>query len=391
MKASIRVMTVFGTRPEAVKMAPLVKALDRTPGVESLVCVTAQHREMLDQVLEVFAVQPDDDLDIMEPNQTLGTITRKALQGLEDVIERRRPDIVLVHGDTTTTFAAALAAFYHQVAIGHVEAGLRTYDKYSPFPEEMNRQLADVLCDLFFAPTEWAAGNLLREGKPAERIFVTGNTVVDAMATTVRREYRHEVLDQIPAGARMVYMTSHRRENLGEPLENICRAAREVVDRFPDVHLVYPVHLNPRVRETAFRVLGGHPRIHLIDPLGVVDNHNFMARATLILTDSGGIQEEAPSLGVPVLVMRDTTERPEGIEAGTLRLVGTDPHAIVGEAARLLSEREAYEDMARRNNPYGDGRASERIVQAILHYFGCGPRPQPFVYQPLRQTDVQHS
>ncbi|SFU64918.1 UDP-N-acetylglucosamine 2-epimerase (non-hydrolysing) [Alicyclobacillus macrosporangiidus] len=389
MKASIRVMTVFGTRPEAVKMAPLVKALDRTPGVESLVCVTAQHREMLDQVLEVFAIQPDEDLDIMEPCQTLGTITRKALQGLEDVIERRRPDIVLVHGDTTTTFAAALAAFYHQVAIGHVEAGLRTYDKYSPFPEEMNRQLADVLCDLFFAPTEWAAGNLLREGKPAERIFVTGNTVVDAMATTVRREYRHEVLDQIPPGARMVYMTSHRRENLGEPLENICRAAREVVDRFPDVHLVYPVHLNPRVRETVFRVLGGHPRIHLIDPLGVVDNHNFMARATLILTDSGGIQEEAPSLGVPVLVMRDTTERPEGIEAGTLRLVGTDQHAIAGEAARLLSEPEAYEDMARRNNPYGDGRASERIVQAILHHFGHGPRPQPFVYQPLRQTDVK--
>ncbi|WP_290585726.1 non-hydrolyzing UDP-N-acetylglucosamine 2-epimerase [Alicyclobacillus sp.] len=378
-------MTVFGTRPEAVKMAPLVKALERTPGVESLVCVTAQHREMLDQVLEVFSIRPDDDLDIMEPSQTLGTITRKALRGLEEVIDRRRPDIVLVHGDTTTTFAAALAAFYHQVAIGHVEAGLRTYDKYSPFPEEMNRQLADVLCDLFFAPTDWAAGNLLREGKPADRVYVTGNTVVDAMATTVRRGYRHEVLDGLPAGSRMVYMTSHRRENLGDPLENICRAARQVVEEFTDVHLVYPVHLNPRVRETVFRVLGGHPRIHLIDPLGVVDNHNFMARATLILTDSGGIQEEAPSLGVPVLVMRDTTERPEGIEAGTLRLVGTDQAAIAKEAARLLSEPEAYEDMARRNNPYGDGHASERIVQAILHHFGRGPRPSPFVYEPVRR------
>ncbi|MCL6636934.1 MAG: UDP-N-acetylglucosamine 2-epimerase (non-hydrolyzing) [Alicyclobacillus sp.] len=373
-------MTVFGTRPEAVKMAPLVQALQHTPGVQPLVCVTAQHREMLDQVLEVFHIQPDDDLDIMEPRQTLGTITRKALQGLEEVMERRQPDIVLVHGDTTTTFAAALAAFYHQIAIGHVEAGLRTYDKYSPYPEEMNRQLADVLCDLYFAPTLWAAHNLRREGKPADRVFVTGNTVVDAMATTVRDSYRHPVLDTIPAGARLVYMTSHRRENLGAPLANICRAARWLVERFADVHLVYPVHLNPSVRETVFAELGGHPRIHLIDPLGVIDNHNFMARATLILTDSGGIQEEAPSLGVPVLVLRETTERPEGIQAGTLKLVGTATEDICAAAERLLADAAAYQEMAQRRNPYGDGRASERIVQAVLHFFGRGPRPQPFSF-----------
>ncbi|WP_035485779.1 non-hydrolyzing UDP-N-acetylglucosamine 2-epimerase [Alicyclobacillus contaminans] len=375
-------MTVFGTRPEAVKMAPLVSALKQTEGIESLVCVTAQHREMLDQVLEVFGIEPDDDLDIMEPKQTLGTITRKALSGLESVMEARKPDIVLVHGDTTTTFAAALAAFYQQIAIGHVEAGLRTYEKYSPFPEEMNRQLADVLCDLYFAPTAWAADNLWREGKAPDRVFVTGNTVVDAMKTTVQETYHHPVLDAIPQGSRMVYMTSHRRENLGEKLQHICQAARRLVDELPDVHLVYPVHLNPSVREVAFAVLGNHPRIHLIDPLGVVDNHNFLARATLILTDSGGIQEEAPSLGVPVLVLRDTTERPEGISAGTLKLVGTDEADIFREGLRLLTDEAAYQDMAGRKNPYGDGNASERIVQAILHHFGRGPRPEPFTYRP---------
>lgn len=375
---AIRVMTVFGTRPEAVKMAPLVKALERSPGVESLVCVTAQHREMLDQVLEVFHIVPDDDLDIMEPSQTLGRITQKALAGLETVIAARKPDIVLVHGDTTTTFVAALAAFYQGVAIGHVEAGLRTYDKTSPFPEEMNRQLADVLSDLYFAPTLWSAENLWREGKPAERVFITGNTVIDAMKTTVLDGFRHPVLEALPPGSRVVYMTSHRRENLGEKLNNICQAAREVVDAFPDVHLIYPVHLNPTVRETAFSVLGGHPRIHLIDPLGVVDNHNFMARAYLILTDSGGIQEEAPSLGVPVLVMRDTTERPEGITAGTLKLVGTDQADIAREAFALLTDSAVYKDMAGRKNPYGDGFASDRIVQAVLHHFGRAPRPNPF-------------
>ncbi|MCL6632995.1 MAG: UDP-N-acetylglucosamine 2-epimerase (non-hydrolyzing) [Alicyclobacillus herbarius] len=376
----VRVLTVFGTRPEAVKMAPLVTELRQHPGVQSYVCVTAQHREMLDQVLEVFQVTPDDDLDIMEPNQTLGTITRKALAGLEEVIAKRQPDIVLVHGDTTTTFAAALAAFYQRAAVGHVEAGLRTYDKYSPYPEEMNRQLADVLADLYFAPTQWSAENLWREGKPMESVFVTGNTAVDAMRTTVRKTYRHPVLDALPSDARIVYMTSHRRENLGAPLEQICAAAFEIVERFADVHLIYPVHLNPRVRETVFSILGSHPRIHLLDPLGVIDNHNFMARATLILTDSGGIQEEAPSLGVPVLVMRDTTERPEGIAAGTLRLVGTERAQIVREAAQLLSDAAAYADMAGRKNPYGDGEASRRIVAAILHWFTGAPRPQPFVY-----------
>jgi UDP-N-acetylglucosamine 2-epimerase (non-hydrolysing) len=385
----IKVMTVFGTRPEAVKMAPLVKVLEQQEGIESLVCVTAQHREMLDQVLEVFDIHPDDDLDIMEPKQSLGTITRKALSGLEDVIAARKPDIVLVHGDTTTTFAAALAAFYHQTAIGHVEAGLRTYDKYSPFPEEMNRQLADVLCDLYFAPTTWAAENLWREGKSPEKVFVTGNTVVDAMKTTVRQSYQHPVLDSIPKGARLVYMTSHRRENLGEKLHNICNAARQLADTFEDVHLVYPVHLNPSVREVAFDILGGHPRIHLIDPLGVVDNHNFLARSTLILTDSGGIQEEAPSLGVPVLVLRDTTERPEGISAGTLKLVGTNQEDIYNEAVHLLTDEQAYRDMAGRKNPYGDGYASERIVQAILHYFGRGPRPEPFTYRVGMSNDLQ--
>jgi UDP-N-acetylglucosamine 2-epimerase (non-hydrolysing) len=379
-REKIRVMTVFGTRPEAVKMAPLVKELEKNPAVESLVCVTAQHREMLDQVLEVFNVHPDDDLDIMEPSQSLGTITRKALEGIETVISERKPDIVLVHGDTTTTLAAALAAFYHQVKIGHVEAGLRTYDKYSPFPEEMNRQLADVMTDLFFAPTDWAAHNLRQEGKPEDKLFITGNTAVDAMATTVRETYHHEVLDSIPADSRVVYMTSHRRENLGEPLANICRAARRLVDNHPDIHLIYPMHLNPSVRKTAISVLGGHERIHLIEPLGVVDNHNFMARATLILTDSGGIQEEAPSLGVPVLVMRDTTERPEGVEAGTLRLVGTDEEEIYQNGYELLNNDEVYRDMAGRKNPYGDGRASERIVQAILHSFGLGDAPHPFIY-----------
>lgn len=374
----IRVMTVFGTRPEAVKMAPLVKALQACPDIESRVCVTAQHREMLDQVLDVFEVTPDDDLDIMEPSQSLGTITRKALEGIEQVIALRQPDIVLVHGDTTTTFAAALAAFYQQVAIGHVEAGLRTYDKYSPYPEEMNRQLADVLCDLFFAPTDWSANNLYREGKLDERVFVTGNTAIDAMRTTVRPDYRHPVLDAIPQGSRMIYMTSHRRENLGDPLQNICTAARQVVEEFPDIHLVYPVHLNPSVRETVFDRLGGHPRIHLIDPLGIIDNHNFMAGAYLILTDSGGIQEEAPTLGVPVLVMRDTTERPEGITAGTLRLVGTNRDAIYAATKELLQDPAKYADMSGRKNPYGDGHASGRIVGAILHHFGRGPRPQPF-------------
>lgn len=381
----LRVMTVFGTRPEAVKMAPLVRALANHKDIEGLVCVTAQHREMLDQVLDVFGVIPDDDLDIMEQRQTLGLTTRKALEGMEEVIERRKPDIVLVHGDTTTTFAAALAAFYQRVAIGHVEAGLRTYDKHSPFPEEMNRQLADVLSDLFFAPTELAAHQLRAEGKPHASIFVTGNTAIDAMKTTVRPNFEHPILASMPEDGQLVYMTAHRRENFGKPLRDICRAVLTLVERFPNLHLVYPVHLNPNVQETVFQHLGNHPRIHLMQPLGVVENHNFMARSKLILTDSGGIQEEAPSLGVPVLVLRDTTERPEGIEAGTLKLVGTDEAAIVAEATRLLTDEDAYRDMAMRKNPYGDGVASLRIVQAILHHFQRGPAPNPFVYD--KSTD----
>lgn len=374
------VMTIFGTRPEAVKMAPLIKSLEAHNGIESVVCVTAQHREMLDQVLEVFGVTPDEDLDIMEPHQTLCTITTKALTGVEAVLQRRKPDIVLVHGDTTTTFAAAVAAFYQKIAIGHVEAGLRTYDKYSPFPEEMNRQLADVLCDLYFAPTDLSASNLIHEGRSEDRVFVTGNTAIDAMKTTIRKSYQHEVLDKLGEADRLIYMTSHRRENWGEKLENICRAALRLVDANEDVQLVYPVHLNPRVRETVFGMLGEHPRISLIDPLGVVDNHNMMARATLILTDSGGIQEEAPSLGVPVLVLRDTTERPEGIDAGTLKLVGTDEATILAEAQALLENETLYQEMAGRKNPYGDGLASDRIIQAILHYFGRGAGPRQFRY-----------
>lgn len=376
----LRVMTIFGTRPEAVKMAPLVKVLEATSGIESVVCVTAQHREMLDQVLEVFGVTPDEDLDIMEPNQSLAKITTKALSGIEEVLARRKPDIVLVHGDTTTTFAAALAAFYQQIAIGHVEAGLRTYDKFSPFPEEVNRQLTDALCDLYFAPTDLSAENLIREGRNQRAIFVTGNTAIDAMRTTVRVHYQHEVLRHMQPNEKLIYMTSHRRENWGEKLENICRAARRLVEKHENIQLVYPVHLNPTVRQTVFGIMGGHPRIHLIDPLGVVDNHNLMAKSTLILTDSGGIQEEAPSLGIPVLVLRDTTERPEGIDAGTLKLVGTDETEIFEMANALLEDEQLYRDMAGRKNPYGDGLASERIVQAILHYFGRGLGPNPFRY-----------
>jgi UDP-N-acetylglucosamine 2-epimerase (non-hydrolysing) len=375
----IRVLTVFGTRPEAVKMAPLVKALERAGDkIQSRVCVTAQHRQMLDQVLNLFEIKPDYDLDIMEPRQTLTGVTIKALAGLEDVIQKEQPHIVLVHGDTTTTFAASLAAFYQQVAIGHVEAGLRTYNKYSPFPEEMNRQLTGVMADLHFAPTEQSKHNLLQERKPEERIFVTGNTAIDAMKTTVQEGYKHPILDGIKEGQRLVFMTAHRRENLGEKMQNIFTAVRRLVDTHEDIVVVYPVHLNPAVQEPARAILGGHDRIHLIDPLDVFDTHNFMSRAYLILTDSGGIQEEAPSLGVPVLVLRDTTERPEGIGAGTLKLAGTDEETIYSMAHELLTDAEAHNKMAVAANPYGDGHASERIVQAILHYFGHGERPDEF-------------
>ncbi|MFM1651193.1 non-hydrolyzing UDP-N-acetylglucosamine 2-epimerase [Brevibacillus sp. B_LB10_24] len=385
----IKVLTVFGTRPEAIKMAPLVHELKRRPEqIESIVCVTAQHRQMLDQVLDIFGIVPDLDLNIMKERQTLVDVTVRGLESLDRVMKETKPDIVLVHGDTTTTFIASLAAFYNQAAIGHVEAGLRTWDKYSPFPEEMNRQLTGVMADLHFSPTEGAADNLRRENKQEASIFVTGNTVIDALQTTVREDYRHPVLEQT-AGRRMVLMTAHRRENLGEPMQRIFRAVRRLVEDHPDIAVVYPVHLNPAVQEVAREVLGDHQRIHLIEPLDTFDFHNFARRAHLILTDSGGVQEEAPSLGVPVLVLRDTTERPEGIEAGTLKLAGTDEEQVYRLANELLCDSDAYEAMAKAVNPYGDGKASERIVDAVLFHFGlCSERPQPFRPGKKEQTIV---
>jgi UDP-N-acetylglucosamine 2-epimerase (non-hydrolysing) len=375
----IKVMTVFGTRPEAIKMAPLVHELKKHEDrIEPIVCVTAQHRQMLDQVLEIFQIQPDIDLNIMKDRQTLVEITTRALESLDRVMKETKPDIVLVHGDTTTTFVASLAAFYNQVAVGHVEAGLRTWDKYSPFPEEMNRQLTGVMADLHFAPTAGAAENLRRENKPEAGIFITGNTAIDALQTTVRSDYTHPVLDKV-AGQKMVLMTAHRRENLGEPMRRIFRAVRRLVDEHPDIAVVYPVHLNPAVQEVAQDVLGNHDRIHLIEPLDAFDFHNFARRAHLILTDSGGVQEEAPSLGVPVLVLRDTTERPEGIEAGTLKLAGTDEDQVYRMADELLRDQSAYDAMAQAANPYGDGQASRRIVEAILYHFGLRrERPETF-------------
>ena len=361
----IKVMSVFGTRPEAIKMAPLVKELEKRNNMESVVCVTAQHRQMLDQVLEAFRIRPDYDLNIMKHGQTLSDITTAALQGMEGVIRETKPDIVLVHGDTTTAFAAALAAFYQQVPIGHVEAGLRTYDKYSPFPEEMNRQMVDRMADLFFAPTEMSRKNLLLENIPGEKIWVTGNTAIDALETTVRIGYFHPEIDWVKEGERLILLTSHRRENLGEPMENIFRAVRRVAENYPTVKVIYPIHMNPIVRRIAGEILSGCDRIRLIEPLEVFDFHNFIDRSDLVLTDSGGIQEEAPSLGKPVLVLRDTTERPEGVSAGTLKLVGTREEDIYRETVRLLTDREEYEKMSRASNPYGDGHASERIADAI--------------------------
>ncbi|AKS39625.1 UDP-N-acetylglucosamine 2-epimerase [Anoxybacillus gonensis] len=363
-----KVMTIFGTRPEAIKMAPLVLELQKYEDIESIVTVTAQHRQMLDQVLDIFGIQPDYDLNIMKERQTLVDITTRALAGLDDVMKKVQPDIVLVHGDTTTTFVASLAAFYNQIAVGHVEAGLRTWNKYSPFPEEMNRQLTGVLADLHFAPTAKAAENLRAENKPEHAIFITGNTAIDALKTTVRETYTHPILEKV-AGSRMILLTAHRRENLGEPMRNMFRAVKRLVENYNDVQVVYPVHLNPVVRELANDILGNDERIHLIDPLDVIDFHNFAARAHIILTDSGGVQEEAPSLGVPVLVLRDTTERPEGIEAGTLKLAGTDEQTIYALASELLTDEKAYEQMAKASNPYGDGWASKRIVEAIRYYF----------------------
>lgn len=369
MQSKIKVMSIFGTRPEAIKMAPLVKELERRDEIESIVCVTAQHRQMLDQVLATFDIKPDHDLNIMKQGQTLSDITTSALLGLQDVIKETAPDIILVHGDTTTTFAGALAAFYNQVAIGHVEAGLRTNDKYSPYPEEMNRQMVDCMTDMFFAPTQVSRANLLRENIDDDKIYVTGNTAIDAMATTVKDNYSHPELEWIGKNERLILLTAHRRENLGAPMRSIFRGVKRIVDEFPDVKVIYPIHLNPVVREAANEIFAGCDRVRLIEPLEVFDFHNFQNKSYIILSDSGGIQEEAPSLGKPVLVLRDTTERPEGIEAGTLKLVGTDENVIYEETKRLLTDKSAYDAMSKASNPYGDGHASERIADAIIEKF----------------------
>lgn len=359
-----KVILVFGTRPEAIKMCPLVNELKSRPELETKVCVTGQHRQMLDVVLNVFDVKPDYDLSIMKDKQTLFDVTTNILERIKAVLERERPDVVLVHGDTSTTFVTALACFYLQIPVGHVEAGLRTYNIYSPYPEEFNRQAVGIISKYNFAPTELSKQNLLNEGKNPESIFVTGNTAIDALKTTVREEYTHPELEWAK-GSRLILITAHRRENLGEPMKNMFRAIKRVMDEHPDVKAIYPIHMNPVVRETADAILGGDDRIRIIEPLDVIDFHNFMSRSHLILTDSGGIQEEAPSLGKPVLVMRDTTERPEGIAAGTLKLVGTDEDVIYREFSRLLNDDEAYDEMSKASNPYGDGFACKRIADIL--------------------------
>ena len=367
----IKVMVVFGTRPEAIKMAPLVLELQKqSETIETITVVTAQHRQMLDQVLETFRIQPDYDLDIMGKNQSLLDITAKILEKIDPVVKEVHPDMILVHGDTTTTFAASLVAFYNQVRIGHVEAGLRTFDKYSPFPEEMNRQMTDNLADLYFAPTSESKANLLMEHHPESSIFITGNTAIDALRLTVQENYHHQVLDQLDPQKKLVLVTMHRRENQGQPMRAVFAALREMVDAHPELEVVYPVHLSPAVQEAAKEILGDHNRIHLIAPLDVFDFHNLASRSYFIMSDSGGVQEEAPSLGKPVLVLRDTTERPEGVKAGTLKLVGTDPERVKEEMTALLTDSDLYQKMASARNPYGDGKASERIVQAIQHYYG---------------------
>ena len=365
----IKVISIFGTRPEAIKMAPLVKELEKRKEIESIVVVTAQHRQMLDSVLETFNIKPDYDLNVMKQGQTLGDITTKAITGLEEIIQKEKTDIVLVHGDTTTTFAGALAAFYNKVSIGHVEAGLRTYDKYSPYPEEMNRQMVDAMTDMYFAPTLMSKENLLKEGKDESKIYVTGNTAIDAMSTTVDENYTHPELECIKPNEKMILLTAHRRENLGEPMRNIFKAVKRITDEFNDVKVIYPIHLNPKVREIANEIFDGDDKVHLIEPLEVFDFHNFQNKSYIILTDSGGIQEEAPSLGKPVLVLRDTTERPEGIKAGTLKLVGTNEETIYNETKKLLTDKIEYEKMSKASNPYGDGHASEKIVDAIIEKF----------------------
>ncbi len=364
----IKVLSIFGTRPEAIKMAPLVLELKKDKDIESIVCVTAQHREMLDQVLNAFNIVPDYDLNIMQQGQTLSDITTRALNGLDGVIKECNPDVVLVHGDTSTAMVGALAAFYNQKTIGHVEAGLRTFNKYSPYPEEANRKIIDAIGDLYFAPTELSKSNLLKENVDGSKIYITGNTAIDALKTTVREEYSNEVIDWV-GNDRMILLTAHRRENLGDPMRNIFKAIRRLTETFEDIKVVYPIHLNPKVREVANEVLQGNDRIRLIEPLEVLDFHNFINKSYLIMTDSGGIQEEAPSLGKPVLVLRDTTERPEGIDAGTLKLVGTDEEVIYNEAKELLENKSSYDKMSGACNPYGDGNASIRIIEAIKESF----------------------
>ena len=376
----IRVMSVFGTRPEAIKMCPLVKELASREEIESLCCVTAQHRQMLDSVLEVFEVKPDWDLDIMTPRQTLSTITAKCIPGMDEAIDTLKPDMILVHGDTSTTFAGALSAFYHQVKVGHVEAGLRTYDKYSPFPEEMNRKLVSSIADLYFCPTANNKANLEKEAIH-DGLFITGNTVIDALKTTVREDYTFatEELNHLPYDTKKVILvTCHRRENYGEPMKNIMLALREIAERNSDVELVYPVHLSPVVREAVDEYLRGAPRVHLIDPLPADEMHNLMARCYMVMTDSGGLQEEAPALGKPVLVLRRETERPEAVEAGTVKLAGVIQDDIVTMAERLIQDKAAYAKMAHAVNPYGDGNACRRIADAILWYYARGEKPEDY-------------
>lgn len=362
-----KVLFVFGTRPEAIKMCPLVNELKKHGEIQTVVCVTGQHRQMLDQVLSTFEVVPDYDLSIMKDKQTLFDVTISILEKIKKVLEKENPDVVLVHGDTSTTFVTALACYYLQIPVGHVEAGLRTYDIFNPYPEEFNRQAVSIISEYNFAPTELAKRNLINEGKNPQKIYVTGNTAIDALKTTVRENYTHPELEWAK-DSRLILITAHRRENLGEPMKHMFKAIRRVMDEHDDVKAIYPIHMNPAVREMAYSILDGDDRIHIIEPLEVIDFHNFMARSYLILTDSGGIQEEAPSLGKPVLVMRDTTERPEGIEAGTLKLVGTKEESIYREFNRLLSDETLYKKMSKASNPYGDGNACKRIADILLNY-----------------------
>ncbi len=378
----IKIMSVFGTRPEAIKMAPLVKELEQRPEIEHFTCVTAQHREMLDMVLDIFEIKPKYDLNIMQNKQTLKDITINAINGLDDVLKKEKPDLVLVHGDTSTTFAGALTSYYNQIKIGHVEAGLRTYDKYQPFPEEMNRVLTSNLADLNFAPTSNSKQNLLKENIDPNSIFVTGNTVIDALKTTIEENYKFNLsaLNDIDFNKKIISVTAHRRENLGEPLKNICNAIMDIVNKYKDVEIVYAVHLNPAVQNIVNEIMGNNPRVHLTEPLSLKDMHNLLSRSYLVLTDSGGLQEEVPSMGKPVLVLRNVTERPEGLAAGTLKLAGTDRENIFNMVSELMDDESEYTKMAAAKNPFGDGLASKRIADSILYYFGKKEiRPEDYV------------